>query len=494
MILSNNNHLEAREYLKKAIDISVDFKLQENVHETPTTKIYAKDILKTLPLEGKEINQVLEEFKELLLNSSTNFSSTNFMGFPDSGNSVAAMVGAIFSELIQQNLINQSFCGPTATFAEIAVIQWLREVVGYKTNDSVTDVWDAGGMITTGGTSSNTIAMMLARENHVKGTFNKGVSCPENFKIIIPKGIGHYSINRSQRWIGLGNNTIEIETENFKTNLNELKKTLRMNKGRVMTVVCCAGDSYTMTIDNFKGIYETVKEFDENIWLHADACHGFSLGFSDKLREKINYINLFDSISTDPHKVLFTPYVVSALLVRDPQTLKSISSQSELILNDDFAFGQITPFFGSRNWSSLKLWFLIKNLGKAEIGNLIEKRYAMANFLWELLKTDKDFIVFNNVEINSVMFMYKGDLECSIDNIAVLNSLSKKVYNTIMEEGKYYLHQFPINDDNNIIDKNSIIYPLRYMGGNPNVTKDDIISMIGYIKEIAKKMLEKSYT
>lgn len=50
-----------------------------------------------------------------------------------------------------------------------------------------------------------------------------------------------------------------------------------------------------------------VKETDENIWLHADACHGFSLGFSEKLKSRISGIELFDSISTDPHKVLAVP-------------------------------------------------------------------------------------------------------------------------------------------------------------------------------------------
>lgn len=40
--------------------------------------------------------------------------------------------GAIFTDLLQQNLINSSFCAPIATFMEIAVIKWLRELVGYN--------------------------------------------------------------------------------------------------------------------------------------------------------------------------------------------------------------------------------------------------------------------------------------------------------------------------------------------------------------------------
>lgn len=74
-----------------------------------------------------------------------------------------------------------------------------------------------------------------------------------------------------------------------------------------MSVVAYVGDSRSMTIDNLMEIHRIVKETDENIWLHADACHGFSLGFSEKLKSRISGIELFDSISTDPHKVLAVP-------------------------------------------------------------------------------------------------------------------------------------------------------------------------------------------
>ena len=53
-----------------------------------------------------------------------------------------------------------------------------------------------------------------------------------------------------------------------------------------MCVVCYVGDSRTMTIENLNEVYRMVKASDEKIWLHADACHGFSLAFSEKLKKK----------------------------------------------------------------------------------------------------------------------------------------------------------------------------------------------------------------
>lgn len=124
------------------------------------------------------------------------------MGFPDAGNSIAGLSGAIFSDLLQQNLINSSFCAPIATYTEIAVIKWLREIIGYSTK-KIDNIFDVGGIITYGGTGSNATAMLLARENHRKNTMSRGVEKPEDYKVIIPKGIGHYSIRSSCMWMGV---------------------------------------------------------------------------------------------------------------------------------------------------------------------------------------------------------------------------------------------------------------------------------------------------
>lgn len=280
-------------------------------------------------------------------------------------------------------------------------------------------------------------------------------------------------------WAGCGNRLIEVETNNFRYDLNDLKEKLEKNRGKIMGLVAYAGDSRTMTVDNFDAIAKITKSIDPSIWLHADACHGFSLGFSKKLRYKIKGIETFDSITMDPHKVLATPYVLSALLIKNPEKLKTITSLSDLIMQEKFAFGQITPFLGTRSWHSLKLWFLMKNLGKKGLNDLIEKRYDLAVYLSKILKDDSDFILINEIEINSVVFMYKGKIK--INDINKLNFVNKKIHELIIKDGKYHLHQFSIIDAGKI-KKGEIIYPQRYMSGNPKVTKNDLLKMIEYVR------------
>lgn len=410
------------------------------------------------------------------------------MGFPDAGNSIAALGWAMLKDFLQQNLINQSFCAPSATFVEIAVIRWLRETIGYqnKESDNLKNIFWVGGIITSWWTWSNAIGMMLARENRYPWTMESWMYNPENCCIFVPKWIGHYSVKSWAMWAWCGNNLIEVETKDFRYDLEDLKNKLGQYEGRVMAVVAYAWDSRTMTVDNLKEVYRIVKSYNQNIWLHADACHWFSLGFSQDLRYKISGIELFDSVTLDPHKVMLTPYTISALLVKNPEDFKKVISLSDLIMQEDYAFWQITPFIWSKSWESLKLWFMMKHYGKDWLDNLITTRHNLAKYLEGKLNKDSDFIVINKVEINAVAFMFKP--KSKIINTSQINEINKKIHSQILQEWKYHLHQFSIPDDGKI-EKWIIVYPLRFMSWNPNTTEVHIDAMIEYIRNLWHKLI-----
>lgn len=487
-ILNKNNQQYAKKCFEEALEIGLNFKVNNKFKEKNYNKENFEELLKT-PNKGIELKKLFNKFQAEVLPYCSNFGNENFMGFPDGGNSIAGISGAIISDFLQQNLINSSFCAPIATYMEIAVIKWFRELLGYKIKP-INNIWDVGGIITYGGTGSNATAMLLARENFKKNTMKNGVKNAKDYKVIIPKGIGHYSIKSSCMWIGCGDNIVEVETENFRYNLKSLEKALKENKNKIMCLVSYVGDSRTMTIENLKEVHRIVKKSNPNIWLHADACHGFSLAFSKKLKKKIEGIELFDSISTDPHKVLAVPYCISALLIKDPEKIKMVTSTSDLIMQEDYAWGQITPFIGSKSWISLKLWFSIQNLGIEKIGQIIEERCNMAYKFANFIKNTDDFVLLNDVNINSVVFMYVKDKnKIEKYNIDYLNEINTKIHEKMLNEGVYHLHKFLLLDEKGIIKKNAPIYPLRYMSGNPNISEKNLIDVLEYIRKIAKEIV-----
>ncbi|HVS58585.1 MAG TPA: pyridoxal-dependent decarboxylase [Candidatus Saccharimonadales bacterium] len=489
-ILGEENLEEASQEFHDAVDIGLSFKMQQNVRNGDMQDLTAEFLVDELPQEGSDLKDVTKEFEKRFLPYCYNFASPRFMGFPDAGNSIAAITGSILSDFMQQNLINQSFCSPSGTFAEISVIRWLREIVGYKNGAKVNDIFDVGGVITPGGTSSNTIGILLARENHRANTMKEGVVLNDDHYVVVPKGIGHYSVKSAQMWIGCGNRLIEVETKDFRYDLDDLASKLRQYRGKIMAVVAYAGDSRTMTVDHLEAVAKIVKSIDPRIWLHADACHGFSLGFSEKLKYKLKGIEQFDSITTDPHKVMNTPYTISALLVKDPKKMRTVSSLSDLIMQEQYAFGQITPFVGSKPWSSLKIWFAMKNLGKKGFGEIIDKRHALANTLHAMVEERDDFVPINEVGINAVVFMYTGgQTDLTLDE---LNELNKQIHSQLIAEGIYHLHQFSVPDPG-VFARGEIIYPLRFMSGNPLTTSKHLQDMLTYVAGLGTSIRQKKH-
>ena len=123
-------------------------------------------------------------------------------------------------------------------------------------------------------------------------------------------------------------------------------------------------------------------------------------------------------------------------------------------------------------------------MGRKEIGEMIERRYEMAHYLKDQLDQRKEYVVLNDVDINSVMFMYVGDKNNITMTVDEINEINKKIKQQMDKEGIYFLHQFSINDDNQKIAKDAELYPLRYMSGNDNISKQTIDNFITYIDEM----------
>ena len=440
------------------------------------------------PIEGIGINKLCEEIVNDLVPYCTNFHNPSFMGFPDSGNSSAGVIGGVASELLQQNIINATFCAPIATYIEIFVINWFRKLIGYSVSESVKTVEEIGGIVTYGGTMSNAVAMLLARINKKPETYVKGIDSSDDLWVIVPEDLGHYSICASLCWTGCGNKTIEVPTKKFRYDIDMLKNIIMENKSKIMGIVLYAGDSRTMTIEDISTVYHVIKKCDENIWVHVDACNGFCLAFSDKLRYKLNGIELCDSVSLDPHKMMMLPYTASILLVKNPDMMSKLRTKSDLIMNDNLSFGQITPFIGSKAWISLKIWCVMRSYGKKGLQRVMDERYELAQYLKERINQTENTLLLNDVDAFAVVFLfYPNNTFLDDDKINIIN---KKIYERITNEKKYYIHQFPLTIEHQGTKK--IIYPLRFFSGNSFLTKKKIDAMLVDICEKGKNIYENN--
>lgn len=488
-------------FLHRVLDLGLTFKEQSEIFGRRMSPQRIRDLLvNELPEQPSTLDAIFESFVDDVLPLCKNEASPRFLGFGDTGDDPAALAGGILAMLTQQNLINQSFDSPSATFVEIAVLRWLRELLDFA-NPSVSEiatVWDVGGVITHGGTTSNAAAMLLAREHKTPGTMQHGVTTPEGFGVIVPRGIGHYSVNSALTWIGVGAHTIEVDTAGFRYDPASLQHTLRQHAGRIMAVVAYAGDSRTQTVDNLRAVHDVVRAADPSIWLHADACWGLVCAFSARLRSRIDGIELFDSVTVDPHKVMAVPYSLSALLVRDPASLRAISSYSDLIMQEDYAFGQVTPFIGTKGWSSLKLWTMMRAHGRAGLAEIAERRIERARLFAEMLDEHPRMVRLHDPDLAAVAFLYlpedvgsaRGDLDTA--DIARINDLNQRVHARMLDEGRWHLHQFSLPDDLGRLRRGATLYPLRFMANNPRTTEEHMVDVLAYVDRLGDDLVREA--
>lgn len=482
----------AKEFLHDVIDVGVDFKTRRRfVH--PASKTWLDRIAtEPLPEHGTGHVETLREVAEELAPHMPNFASPMFMGFPDAGNSLAGIAGAVLAELLNVNLINSTFCSQTATEMEIAVIRWLRELVGYSVTATAPKTsTEVGGMALTGGTLSNFTATLLARGRAMPSASIDGVADTSRFVVGAPEGIVHYTMRASLSWAGMGaSRLVEFPIRNYKYDLDALDENLSnlaANGQQVILGVVYAGDSRTMTIDDLAAVSKIYRKHFPDIWMHCDGCHGTSLLFSTATRGALSGIEEYDSVTLDPHKVLNVPYSNSFLLLKDPLDANLVVTSSDLIMRQARSLGQTTPGIGSKQFSSLRTWMIMKALGAQGIGDMINRRLSMAKRFAELVDARPNFTRINDVNINSVVFVANPfrRVPLSDEEVAFVSDVTRCAYERILEDGRGYIHSFQIADNRGVLsnDTKRIVNAFRYMSGNPSHDDTNFEDMLDLIDE-----------
>lgn len=446
---------------KRVIKLGIKFQKRKKIINRYSKQELIKKVNKKLPHKRSSFDRVLNEFEKDFLPYCVNQGNPKYLAFPDSGNYKEAIAADILKTFLNQNLIADVKSAPIGTYLEIQLIDWFRQLIGYKRNNIFPNgVNQVGGVVCFGGVMSIVTSLLVARSYLKKDCFINGFF-EENTFLLIPENIDHYSKELSLGYLGIGTkNVVRIKiNNNFKMNTNDLQEkisSIKSKGGNILAVVAYAGDSRVMSVDDLKRISKICKI--EKIWLHVDACHGGSLLFSKKLRNKLAGIRCADSITLDPHKILGVPYPCSLALFKRPEDLLLVSKNNDMTIHPGtYDLGQISPFIGSKSFESLKLWFLLKTRGKNNIGKEIERRFELAKYFKKLIDLDKNFVSLNKVEINSLAFIFlppklREKLEKSNDPNKILSEidrLNQELHDKLYQNGEVCIHTFKMVDQAN---------------------------------------------
>lgn len=355
--------------------------------------------------------------------------------------------------------------------------------------------------MTAGGCLSNTVGMMAAREALFPGSGMTGLPVvASKIRVLVPDVIEHYSIRSAMAWLGMGEaNVVRVPVDDvYRMKIEDLERVITEERAAGHHILACiayAGDSRSMRIDNLHDVGEVLRK--HKVWFHVDACHGSQLAFSRTHRHKIRGIEEADSVTIDPHKVLWIPYMCSFALFKDPKSLANVSTNSDLILKTQWSLGQITPCVGSKAFDALKLWATIKYFGRSGVETLIDARLALTEEFQSVITEHNDVLLLNETDINACMFIYMLDSlqqndRISAEELKTLNECNLSIKTSILESGDALVHGFNIKRcSHHLLPENETVYVLRTINGNPLTTAGHLKEILEIVVDLGEKYYAK---
>ncbi len=443
--------------------------------------IQAIDIETPLP----SLDSALDELQRIYLKDAVYFNHPKYVAHLVCPTATPAILAELISATINTSMDTWDQSAG-ATLIEQSVINWTAKKIGYDGN--------ADGIFTSGGTQSNYMAMLLARDNYCLKQLNghrvqlDGLPVEANRFRILASKVSHFSVQKSAAQLGLGfNAVIPVDCDvDFRMKPESLSDSLDYCKESDLipiAVVATMGTTDFGSIDPIQQIADICHK--ENIWLHADAAYGCGLLISQKYANKINGIHLADSVTVDYHKSWYQPVACSAFIAKDANDLKCLTYHADYLnplKHDEKGYPNLVckSIQTTRRFDALKPWLTLRILGEKTLGNMFDQVIDLASKVYQLLNVETGFETIHEPEISAVVFRLKP---YRLEDGNLLNELNEHIYESYLQTGNAMIALTKVNGNS----------CLKFTLLNPLTTLNHIQEIIDEIKAISEIYLQNVY-
>ncbi|SOD78387.1 L-2,4-diaminobutyrate decarboxylase [Streptomyces sp. 1222.2] len=274
---------------------------------------------------------------------------------------------------------------PAASALEALVTRALAQEIGA-----------ADALVTTGGTESNHLAVLLAREAH------PGV------RLVTAAG-AHHSLPRAAWLLGLPEPVV-LPTPAGTLDPTTLDDALTHLPGPLL-VAATAGTTDAGLIDPLPEIADLCAAHGAR--LHVDAAYGGGLLFSDRHRPLLDGLIRAHTVTLDLHKLGWQPVAAGLLAVRDAPDLAVLGHRADYLNADDDTEAGLPDLLGrslrtTRRPDILKIAVTLKTLGRHGIGRLVDQVCALAQDFAATVEAHPAFELHDRPTISTVLFRPTG--------------------------------------------------------------------------------------
>ncbi len=331
--------------------------------------------------DGLEPEQVIAEL--VRVGKATPATSTDqFFNQLFGGRIELATIAEMFAAFLNTSMYTYKVAGPQVLIEQTVMDQML----------AFTGFHSGSGTFTPGGSLSNMLAMLIAREEHFPER-EDGMG-PTVRPIAYTSELAHYSVRKNAMLTGVGRNNLKeiAVTPDGKMDPAAFAAQIERDLAagyKPFFVNLTAGTTVLGAYDPLKEFTKIAKEHD--IWVHVDGAMGGSMLLSKLHRGLLDGVEHADSFTWDAHKLMGVPLTSSVCLFRERGLLeKHLAEVADYLFQADTP--QLNPGVtsmqcGRRN-DVLKVWAAWKYLGNdgyaARIDNLMDMAKYAASKIEEI--------------------------------------------------------------------------------------------------------------
>jgi sulfinoalanine decarboxylase len=366
----------------------------------PTSKLYQQ-----LDLSLRSDGLIDDDLKHILkdiIKSTPKTASKSFFNQLFGGRIGKATLGDLLAVLFNNSMYTYKVAGPQVGI-EKQVLKNICALAGYSE--------DSDGTLAPGGSMSNMMALIMARDHKNETIRDEGLTKPMT---LYTSRESHYSISKNAALTGIGRHQVRLINTNAKgemlaEHLEALVQQDITDGLEPFFVNATAGTTVLGAFDPIEALSKVCKK--HQLWLHVDGAYCGGVIFSAKYKHLVKGLELSDSFSINAHKMLGTPLSCSIIVTQNREQLHhSFSNEADYLYQtdgDDFNLGKTSLQCGRRN-DALKLWTLWKSVGTIGLEKIVDKQFEMAEIARAYINSHDHYTLYSFEDSISVCFNYKA--------------------------------------------------------------------------------------
>ncbi|GMY38020.1 tyrosine decarboxylase 1-like [Fagus crenata] len=459
----NNNPLDPEEFRRQGhmiIDFLADY--YQAIEKYPVLS----------QVEPEPIESILQDVQEHIVPGITHWQSPNFFAYFPSSGSIAGFLGEMLSTGF--NVVG---------FNWTIVMDWLGEML--ELPKSFLFSGNGGGVLQWTTCEAVLCTLVAARDQMLSRIGRENL-----VKLVVyVSDQTHSALQKAAQIAGIHPKNIKAIKTSKSTSFALSPSSLRaqicadMEAGLVPLFLCATvGTTSTTAVDPLGSLCDVAKDY--GMWVHVDAAYAGSACICPEFRHFMDGVEGVNSISLNAHKWFLTTLDCCCLWVKDPSALiKSLSTNPEFLKNKatdskqvvDYKDWQITL---SRRFRSLKLWFVLRSYGVANLRNFLRSHVKMAKVFERLVAMDKRFEIVVPRNFAMVCFRILGSTVGILSEEHV-NELNRKLLESMNMSGSIYMTHIVVEG----------VYVIRFAVGATLVQERHVIMAWKVVQEHANVIL-----